>query len=324
MKRSLVVLRAIVVLACVGGIVMVVQYGKKAGLFGRKQSIRPPDYSEFMKIDPKLKTYRELSPMPFDMAKASGLAAGPDGRIYICGDKLIVLDPSGKPVLGAALETPAHSVAVDEDGLIYLCVGDHVEIHDGTGERKATWESAGNDSVLGTVLIRGETVFVSDVGSHALLWYDKEGRIQGRDGDYVVFGSRNIGLTLDDKGALWAADPGRRALKKYGDEMEPVGMWQKPGRGIEGFSGCCNPQYVVARKDGALLTSEKNIIRVKVLNRECEVIGVVAGPEELAGMEQAPPIAVMPDGRALLLDAGKKMVRVFAKKQMADGSGDEG
>ncbi|MFC1462051.1 hypothetical protein ACFLQU_00455 [Verrucomicrobiota bacterium] len=316
MKRSLMILRAVVVLACIVGIIMIVQFGKKAGLFGRPRIPPPPDYSALMKIDPELMIYEELEPMPFEMENATGLAVGRDGKIYVCGEKLIVLDLDGKQMSEIALESPAYSVTADEEGVIYLCVGDHVEVYEKTGEMRAAWDSAGKDAVLGTALVKGDTVYVSDVGSHALLWYDKDGEIQGRDNDYVVFGSRNIGLTLDHTGALWAVNPGRLGLRKYGKEMEPVTELRRPGRPIDRFSGCCNPQHVVARKDGALVTSEKNVIRVKVLDQQGELVGVVAGPEELKDMEKAPPIAVTPDDRVLILDAGKKLVRVFGEKSV--------
>jgi hypothetical protein len=203
---------------------------------------------------------------------------------------------------------------VDEDGLLYLSVSNHVRTYESNSDLKDVWESPGKDAMLGSVVVKGDTVYVSDVGNRALLWYDKSGAEQGRDTGFVVYGSRNIGLTLDEKGALWATDPGHLALKKYGENMEPVGMWKKPGRDIDAFSGCCNPEHIVARKDGALVTSEKNIIRVKVVSQQCELIGVVAGPEQLKGMTGAPAIAVTPDDKVLILDAGKKMVRVFALK----------
>ena len=322
MKRSLIILRVVVVLACVAGIIAIVRYGKRAGLFDREPIPPPPDYSHLMKIDPELMIYDELSPFPIDMEKASGLAVGRDGKIYVCGERLVALDTAGKLLWGALLESPAYSVTVDAEGLIYLCVGDHVEIYEKTGDPKTVWDSPGQDAMLGSVLVKGDTVYVSDVGSHALIWYDKSGVEQGRNTDFVVYGSRNIGLTLDDKGALWVADPGRRTLKKFGKEMEIVTALQRIGRDVDGFSGCCNPIHIAARKDGALVTSEKNVVRVKVVGRDGELIGVVAGPEELKDMKEAPAIAVTPDGRALILDAGRKMVRVFALKDRGGVNGE--
>jgi len=314
MKRSLVILRAVVVLACVIGIAAVVYYGKKAGLFGRRPVIPPPDYSKYEKIDPKLMIYRETSSIAVNMEKPAGVGTGPDGKIYVSGDKLVVFDPEGKQALETVLDAPAYCVTADEDGLIYMSVGDHIEIYDGSGKKKAAWESAGKDAVLGSVVVAGDYVFAADVKGRVLLRYDMLGSPNGRAEGFIVYGSRNIGMTLDEEGSLWVANPGRLELRRYSEEMKVVAAWRRMGRQPNGFSGCCNPDHIAAASDGTIVTSEKHIVRVKVVDRTGELIGVVAGPKELEGMEWAPPIAVTPDDKVLILDAGKKQVRVFRRK----------
>ncbi len=84
--------------------------------------------------------------------------------------------------------------------------------------------------------------------------------------------------------------------------------------GLDGFSGCCNPSNFVILPNGSFVTSEKGIIRVKIHNPAGEFETVVATPNQFEKGTTGLDLAVDSDGRILVLDPKKGMVRIFSKK----------
>jgi hypothetical protein len=82
---------------------------------------------------------------------------------------------------------------------------------------------------------------------------------------------------------------------------------------IEGFCGCCNPTHLAARADGAWVTAEKGIPRVKLYAREGRLLGVVAAPDQFAEGRVVADLAVDDAGRVLVLEKGAARIRVFSE-----------
>ena len=84
--------------------------------------------------------------------------------------------------------------------------------------------------------------------------------------------------------------------------------------GVEGFCGCCNPSNIAFMPDGAFVTSEKSIERIKIYTPQGQYKHLVATPESFDEGTRGLDLAVDSQERILVLDPVKKQVRFFVKK----------
>jgi hypothetical protein len=84
---------------------------------------------------------------------------------------------------------------------------------------------------------------------------------------------------------------------------------------IDGFCGCCNPTDIAVLPDGRVVTAEKGIPRVKILDRDGTLSCVVATPDDLSAAASGLDLAIDTGGRVLVLDRQARLLRVFAEKQ---------
>jgi hypothetical protein len=97
---------------------------------------------------------------------------------------------------------------------------------------------------------------------------------------------------------------------------------------LEGFMPCCNPVNFAVLPEGAFVTAEKGVTRVKIYNSDGGFVGVVAGPDQLlesgtARVCEVPAlcqaggfdVAVDSAGRIYVLDTIKNVIRIFTKKK---------
>jgi len=193
-------------------------------------------------------------------------------------------------------------------------VGNHVEVFDAAGTRTGTWDAFSEEAIPAAIAVRGDDVFVGEARNEQVLRYDRSGRLVDRIEGLVLFSSPSMGVAVDPDRKLWVANAGARELRRYAQDGSVEASWKRSGRRIEMFSGCCNPVDIAFRPDGAIVTSEKNILRVKVVSPEGELIGVVAGPKAFDSEIKHLDVTVDVRGRVLVLDPVEKAVRVFVEK----------
>ena len=94
--------------------------------------------------------------------------------------------------------------------------------------------------------------------------------------------------------------------------------WGKPSFELEGFSGCCNPSHFAMLPDGRFVTSEKGIPRVKVHDADGSFVTAVVGCDGLDTETDPCDVATDLEGRIVVLDPGKAVVRIFESKGGSD------
>lgn len=273
------------------------------------------DIKNYSMIDPALYVFMELAPVKLDDNEWHGIAVGPDDDIFVCGKgRVAVFDNSGKKMKTFAVKSSPRCIGVGESGIVYLGADDHVEVYDAEGVQTAVWESAGEKAFIASLAVSPDTVFAANAADGSVLQFDKSGKLLKTIDGFVLFSSPNLDIALGPSGDLWAANPGRREMRRYSSAGRLVDSWRNAGRTIEGFSGCCNPMHIAVRSDGTIITSEKNIVRIKILDSDGGVVGAVAGPEDLSGNGESLDLCVDSKNRILVLDTAMKAVRVFAEK----------
>lgn len=276
------------------------------------------DSERFLKTDPALLIATEVEPIPVPMAEPLNFRTGPDKRLYVVGDgRLVTLQSDGAAGdLALTVEGTPRCVAVGADGTVYVGVDDHVETFGAKGEPLARWPVPAAGALLSEIAVAGDFAFVTDRRHAALYRYrTTDGEILEQHSGFTVFSSPVLGVAATAGGTFWVANPGARELRHYSAEGQVLAQWSREGRGLDGFSGCCNPVSVAVLPDGNLLVSEKHILRVKIVRPDGSLVGLVAGPDAFDPRTPHLNVAADEEGRMLVLDPVRRQIRVFERKE---------
>jgi DNA-binding beta-propeller fold protein YncE len=276
-----------------------------------------------LKVDPKLIIAKEEGRLATGLKELRGVAAGPEDRIYVTGDKsLIILDSAGKQIAKAELDKPGLNVGVDADGNAYVSLMDHIEVFDAKGVRKAVWEKPGPAAWITSIAVSDTEVYAADFGDKTVYRCDKTGKVLGqlgepgpqpRQGKYEV-PSPYFDVAVDPSGRPWVAHVGRQRIENYKADGSLDTTWGKSSNTIQGFSGCCNPSHIAVRKDGSFVTSEKGLVRVKIHAASGDLVGVVAPAKDFQKDIHGLDLAVDSKDRILVADPGTSTVRIYVLK----------
>ena len=266
--------------------------------------------------------YSEVGRIPLDLPTVSGVAIGPDDRIYVSGsDSVLVFNSDGTARSSFKSNAQIRCLASGDGHDLYLGMGDHVEVYDTKGLKKASWESLGDKAIITSIAIAKTGVFVADAGNKIVWKFDKSGSRLNRIGDKdeardipgFIIPSPYFDVAIDPDGFLWVANTGRHSLENYSADGNFRSSWGMSGMEIQGFSGCCNPSHFVILEDGSFVTSEKGLPRVKVYNRIGVLISVVVPTERFIEGTVGLDLAVDSKQKIYVLDPLQKLVRIFAK-----------
>lgn len=280
------------------------------------------DLEQYKKVDLSLIGYREVAEIEVDM-ELHGLAV--DGEdIYLAADKVIVVfDKHGVEKNKIVLDAVAGCLTVAPDKKIYIGMGDHVEVYGIDGKRIASWKQINEKSIITSIAVSESSLFVADAGLRQVWHFDKDGNLRSSFGDKddqagvpgFVIPSPHFDLLIDKTDqSLWVVNPGHRKIENYDEDGRFLKSWGISSIQLPGFSGCCNPTDIAMINDGSFVTSEKGLVRVKVYDHNGKFMNVVAAPnlfdEDTVGLD----LAVDDDGRVLILDCRRRVVRIFVKK----------
>lgn len=310
------------------------------------------DLEQLAKIDPNLILYEESAqPISTGFITTHAVATDSNNIIYVAGDNSIrVFSGSGNMLDEIELPEAARCLAFEtadvKDGAsesfkIYVAMRDHVEIYNRQGKLLARWQSLGDDAVLTGIAVAGNNVFIADAGNRIVLRYDTAGTIINRIGlkdeerniAGFVIPSPYFDLAVGRDGLLRVVNPGVHRIEAYTFEGDLEFWWGEFSSGVKGFCGCCNPvNFAILHgpgpsgADDSFITCEKGLTRVKIYDPDGNFVGVVAGPEQLVEGDKVEicdtpakcqiggfDIAVDADGRVLVLDTIKNIVRIFTR-----------
>ena len=288
-------------------------------------------------IDPALIRYEQTAEIPTGLKQAACLAVAPGDLIYAGGDRrLCCFRADGKKVAEIALAAQPTCLAIGGTdhrlpglmragpGIMYVGLGNHVEVFDSIGTRLAVWDPPGPKSLLTSLAVGEDHVAVADAGECIVWRYTADGKQKTRIGDPdparkipgFAIPSPYFDLGIGADGLLYVVNPRALRLEGYtaGGDLETT--WGKGSPAIEDFFGCCNPAHFAVLPDGRFVTAEKGFPRIKIYSSQGKFECVVAGPRQMK--HAVADLAADRRGRVLALDPSTASIRVFqANKDVA-------
>ena len=279
--------------------------------------------SVLRRTDQKLVLFKEAKRIPTRFKESRGIALDGDGRLYVAGDKAVVV--YGKNFSrqgGFRLNYEPYCIAASSDGIVYVGMRDHIETFDSKGKAGFRWDSLGKNAYITSISVGKNHVWVADAGNRSILKYSKTGQVmavfgkkdKARGVPGIVVPSPHLDVVAANGDSVWATNPGRHEVELYNSDGSMKRFWGKTSFAIEGFSGCCNPTDIAVTADGRFITSEKGLTRVKVYDAKGKFQGVVAGFEMFAPGVVGLDLAVDAQGRVFVLDTASNVVRVYVPK----------
>jgi sugar lactone lactonase YvrE len=281
------------------------------------------------KIDPALIHYKQSGEISVGLSQPHALAAGPDGKIFVAGDKTIqVFDSEGAKITEIKLEHEPRCLAIGGvehkyPGRIYVGAGDHVEVLDADGTLLGDWYKLNEKALPTSIAVAENDIFLADAGNRIVWHYDTDGKLINRIGAAdrarkipgFFITSPYFDLAVGRDGLLYVVNPRALRLEAYTFQGDLEFSWGKGSPTIEGFFGCCNPAHFAVLSDGRFVTAEKGLPRIKIYTARGKFECVVAGEEQYPST--AADLAVDDRDRILVLDSDKKRVLIFEPKRSA-------
>ena len=283
---------------------------------------RPPnpfayDVEEFRLLSADLLKWMETGQIRLDTVPSA--IATKNGYIFLAaGRELQVIDMQGRRELRRQLPSTPAAIAISGSGMIILAMDNYLIMLDDEGNM--TGESAAVDnSIFTSVAESGGHIFVADAEGRRVLVFNDDlevtGQFRGESGVSDTHGfivpNAWFSLAVNPENELWITNPGLHKLQNYTFGGRLRSYIQRRSFDIDGFSGCCNPIHFAFLPGGEFVTSEKGIIRVKVMSEAGDVISVVAPPDKFERGTRAPAVATDEYGNVLLLDFDRNMIRIF-------------
>ncbi len=281
------------------------------------------DISEYTKVNPSEILYSEIKTIALNVSVPKGITVWEDKIILVAENILLQLNKTGEQLSKTILTSSPTCVTTSPSGNIWVGFRDKVSEYDKTGNQIQSWPSFNDRSVITSLAVSTDFVYVADAGNRVIYKCSKEGEILSRIGEkdekkaipgYVI-PSPYFDVDLSEEGYLWAVNPGRHSFENYTNDGAIRSSWKKSSVKTEGFCGCCNPSHMAIMDDNSFVTSEKGILRIKIYDQHGEYKGVVAAPDQFDDDSLPSEVAVDNDGLIYVLDFKRKQIRVFQLKE---------
>ncbi|TVR74527.1 MAG: hypothetical protein EA408_02110 [Marinilabiliales bacterium] len=277
------------------------------------------DVEEFRSVDQELIRWREARQVELDSEDPRAMTYA-SGKIYLASqNELQVIGSDWSRILRRTLPAIPTCLAVAEEGWIVVGMGNRLAVLNSDGETVAKSEPLPAESNITSLAILGDDIYAADASGRRVLIFNRKleqtGEFRGDSGVSDVHGfivpGAHFTLAVNSEDELWITNPGIHSLQNYTASGRLRSYIQRSSFGIDGFSGCCNPVHFTFLPDGRFVTSEKGIIRIKVIIGTGEVESVVAPSELFREGTRAPAVAVDDNGNVLALDFDRNMIRIF-------------
>jgi len=266
--------------------------------------------------------YQRESAYKTELEEVWGIALGERG-IYVCGKGGMELySLGGEKLFSVSSDKTMRYIGFNASGELMVCEGNGIAIYDVQGNVLRRLENS-SWGLLNAVVQSGDFLYIADRSSRLIWKCDATGKVIATMGGIVDGATHNfvipgpyMDLSLDPNGNLVTSNPGRHQVNTYTLEGKLQQSFGQPSFKHTGFCGCCNPVALTVLKNGNVVTTEKGISRVKILNPQGEFVGMVAAPIDFRANKHAYVVDLVEgdDGKIYMIDNGTQEILIYKKK----------
>ncbi len=206
-----------------------------------------------------------------------------DKGVLIGGDSFIALYSYDiKPLWDSSLSDPVGAIAAYGD-TIFASTIETILLFTSEGEQIDEWGPFDDNSIITCVAANRDYVAIADAGDKVVFVLNKAGALVslvGKPGNQYVVPSPYFDVSFSDDDFLVTANPGKRNIEFRTINGEITSYFGEAGTALEYFCGCCNPSHFAFLPGGNLVTAEKGINRIKIVEQDGDLVELVAQPEQ--------------------------------------------
>jgi len=215
--------------------------------------------------------------IPFGKLKSVGLGLN---TIIVGGEKFLAAYDKTDLALLWNINTEKEIKAISVfDDVIYTSTGELIELYTLEGTFIEEWGPYDDESFITSISSNKEFVVFADARNKLIFVVDKEGALKhffGQPGNQFLVPSPYFDVSFHEDGSLAVANPGKRHIEYRTVKGELISIFGEEGVGLEEFCGCCNPSHFAFMPDGRIVTAEKGINRIKLLDQNGNLIELIA------------------------------------------------
>jgi hypothetical protein len=251
----------------------------------------------------------------------SGVCVGRGDAVYGLGDgEVRVFEAGGRAARTWKAPERATCLGVAADGRVAVGSPGRVDLYSAAGAHIGGFAAgtSAKPADVSAVRFLGDSVLVADVTARVIRRYDLHGSeraligAKNKTGGFML-PNKSLDFDVDASGVIHATDTGRHQVTSWTADGAMVASFGKFGMARpEDFVGCCNPVNVAVAADGAIVTAEKMIARVKIFSKDRSLLAVI-GPEHFDPMCRHIHVAVDSTGRIVAADPERRTISVFGR-----------
>jgi hypothetical protein len=271
-KRVAGTISIILIILCIAYIVYDVATGRSERTGMQAETVLSEVFETEWRIIKELKI-SEGSPMAIAVNQENGIVCGGDTFLSAYNNNFQQL---------WTIETrePIYALAVSND-TVYACTKDKVVLYSTGGKELEEWGPYDDEAILTGISANRNRVAIADAGNKLVFVTDKMGALKsivGHPGNQFIIPSAYFDVHLTEDDSLVVANTGKRRIEYRTIDGSLVRFFGEEGDSLKQFCGCCNPSHFTISSDGRIITAEKGINRIKVLDNQGHLIEAVAKP----------------------------------------------
>lgn len=162
---------------------------------------------------------------------------------------------------------------------IYASTGETILIYTLEGILVEEWGPFDEKSQITSISANENYIAIADASNKLIFILNKDGSLFtffGKPGNQFIVPSPYFDVAFLDNEIIGVANPGKRQIEFRTRQGDKVSFFGEEGVGLKEFCGCCNPAHFAFFPDGRIVTAEKGINRLKILNQNGELIELVS------------------------------------------------
>ncbi|MBC8320875.1 MAG: hypothetical protein H8E34_09150 [Bacteroidetes bacterium] len=161
---------------------------------------------------------------------------------------------------------------------IYAATEETVSLFNLDGNFIEEWGPYDDGSFITSITSNNNYIAFADAGNKMVFVLNKDGSLKyffGQPRNQFIVPSPYFDVAFFGDDTLAVANPGKRKIEFRTISGEIISSFGEEGIELKDFCGCCNPAHFAFLPDGKIVTAEKGINRIKVLDKKGELIELV-------------------------------------------------